>query len=63
MANLIRYMIVFFIAIVWAVRIAITLSAQYGEEFLGMTPYNFTGVVVVLFLTLLAMVLIIRKNV
>lgn len=63
MGNLLRYMLVAVIAIMWGVRIIITINSQYGLEFMGITPYNNIAEITVLFTTLLSMVLIVRKNV
>ena len=43
------YLVVMFMIVFWILRIIITLSAEMGNNFLGITPINETFEIVILF--------------
>ncbi|MBR6034200.1 MAG: hypothetical protein IKP28_05670 [Clostridia bacterium] len=62
MKSIASYLITFFVVIFWIFRIAVALTASLDMDF-GIKPMNLTIEIVLLFVTLLAIVLIIKRNI
>ena len=56
------YLVVMFMIVFWIFRIVITLSAEMGSNFLGITPINETFEIVILFATLVCAILIVKRK-
>lgn len=56
------YLLVMFMIVFWIIRIIITLASQLGKDFLGMIPMNETFEIVLLFVTLLCLILIVKRK-
>lgn len=57
------YLLVMFMIVFWVVRIIVTLSFEFGKDFLGMVPMNEPLEIFILFATLLCLVLIVRRKI
>ena len=56
------YLLVVFMMLFWVLRIVITLASQLGKSFMGIVPMNETFEIATLFLTLLCVVLIVKRK-
>ena len=56
------YLLVVFMMLFWVLRIVITLASQLGKSFMGVVPMNETFEIAILFLTLLCVVLIVKRK-
>lgn len=56
------YLLVVFMMLFWVLRIVITLASQLGQSFMGIVPMNETFEIAILFLTLLCVVLIVKRK-
>ena len=56
------YLLVVFMMLFWILRIIITLASQLGKSFMGVVPMNETFEIAILFLTLLCVVLIVKRK-
>ena len=56
------YLLVMFMIIFWIVRIVVTLMSQLGKDFMGMVPMNETFEIAILFVTLLCLVLVVKRK-
>jgi hypothetical protein len=56
------YLLVVFMMLFWVLRIIITLASQLGKSFMGIVPMNETFEIAILFLTLLCVVLIVKRK-
>ena len=56
------YLLVMFMIIFWILRIIITISAQMGKSFMGVTPMNETMEILILFATVICIGLVIKRN-
>ena len=56
------YLLVVFMMLFWVLRIVITLESQLGKSFMGIVPMNETFEIAILFLTLLCVVLIVKRK-
>lgn len=56
------YLLVMFMIIFWILRIIITISAQMGNSFMGVTPMNETMEILILFATVICIGLVIKRN-
>ncbi len=56
------YLLVVFMMLFWVLRIVITLASQLGKSFMGIVPMNETFEIAILFLTLLCVVLIVKRK-
>ena len=56
------YLLVVFMMLFWVLRIVITLASQLGKSFMGIDPMNETFEIAILFLTLLCVVLIVKRK-
>ena len=61
MKNVASWLLVFFMAMFWMFRIAVTLSSQFGEDFGGFIVFNNTIEISLLFISLVCFILIIRR--
>ena len=56
------YLLVMFMIIFWILRIIITILAQMGNSFMGVTPMNETMEILILFATVICIGLVIKRN-
>ena len=56
------YLLVVFMMLFWVLRIIIKLASQLGKSFMGIVPMNETFEIAILFLTLLCVVLIVKRK-
>lgn len=63
MKSLASWLLVFFMAMFWVFRIIVTLSAQFGSDFGGFIVFNNTLEIAMLFISLLCLILIVKRNV
>ncbi len=63
MRNFSTYLLVMFMIIFWIVRIIVSISAQLGKSFLGMTPMNEIFEMIILFATLLCLILVVKRKI
>jgi len=56
------YLLIMLIIVFWIVRIIVTLSYEFGGDFLGMVPMNEPFEIGILFATLLCIILIVRRK-
>ena len=61
MRSLASYLIIIFAAMFWVFRIFVTLLTSLGQEF-PIVPMNMTIEIVLLFVTLISLVLVIKRN-
>ena len=61
MKSLFSYLIVMFIVLFWILRVVVTLAATAGASFV-LTPLNTNIEIVLLFVTLVCIALIIKRN-
>lgn len=61
MKNVASWLLVFFMAMFWAFRIVVTLSAQFGGDFGGFIVFNNTIEIALLFITLVCFIFIVRR--
>ena len=57
------YLLVMFMLVFWILRIIITLQAEFGKDFMGITPINRTFEIAILFITLLCAILITKRKI
>ena len=57
------YVLVMFMILFWILRIIITIMAQLGQDFMGITPINMTFEVVLLFAFLICVILVVKRKV
>lgn len=62
MKNFSTYILVVFMVMFWIVRIIVTLEAQLGKNFMEMTPMDNTKEIIILFLTVLCLILVVRRK-
>ncbi len=62
MKNFSTWMLVMFMGMFWMLRIAIAFCYGIGGDFGGMTPFNETMEVILLFVVLLCMILIVKRK-
>lgn len=51
-----------FMAMFWIFRVVVAFMAQYEQNFGGFIAFNFTIEIVLLFVTILCMILVLRRN-
>ena len=61
MKNLTSYLLVMFMAMFWIFRVIISVCASMGIE-IGIVPLNMTFELVLLFVTLLCMLLVVKRK-
>lgn len=62
MKSLSSWLLVMFMAMFWLFRIAVAFQAQYEKDFGGFIAFNLTIEVVLLFVVILCMILMLRRN-
>ena len=63
MKNLSTWLLVMFMAMFWVFRIVVAVTYELGIDFGGITPLNTNLEIILLFLTLLCMVLVIKRKI
>lgn len=63
MKNLSSWLLVMFMGMFWLFRVVVAFQAQYDENFGGFIAFNFTVEVVLLFVAILCMILVLRRNI
>ena len=63
MKNLSSWLLVMFMGMFWLFRIVVAFQAQYDQNFGGFIAFNFTFEVVLLFVAILCMILVLRRNI
>lgn len=63
MKNLSTWLLVMFMAMFWAFRIVVAFTYELGIDFGGITPLNMNLEIILLFVTLLCMVLVIKRKI
>ena len=61
MKTLFSYLVIMFVILFWILRVVVTLAATAGASFV-LTPLNTNIEIVLLFVTLVCIVLIIKRN-
>ena len=56
------YLLVMFVVIFWILRIIITLTSQFGKNFMGVVPINETFEIALLFATVVCLLLIVKRK-
>ena len=62
MANFSTWLLTIFMVMFWLFRAIVALCTQYSIDLLGLVSYNFTYEVVIVFVTLLCIVLVIKRK-
>ncbi len=62
MKNLSTYLLVMFMAMFWAFRIIVAITYNLGIDFGGIVPLNMNLEIILLFVTLLSMLLVIKRK-
>ncbi len=62
MKNLSSYLLVMFMAMFWIFRIIISITSSFGID-IGIVPLNVTYEIVLLFVTLVCMILVIKRKI
>lgn len=57
------YLLVLFMIVFWIIRIIVTIMSQLGKDFMGMVPMNETYEIAILFLTLLCLILVVKRKI
>ena len=57
------YLLVMFMVLFWVLRIIITVSAQFGSNFMGVTPIDENFEIILLFAFLLCAVLVVKRKI
>ena len=63
MKSLASWLSIMFLAMFWAFRVAVTLSAQYGRDFGGFIVFDNTIEIALLFVSLLCFVFVAKRNI
>ena len=63
MKSLSSWLLVMFMGMFWVFRIVVAFQAQYGQDFGGFIAFNLTIEVILLFLTIVCMALVLRRNI
>ena len=63
MKSLSSWLLVMFMAMFWLFRIVVAFKAQYENDFGGFIAFNMTIEVILLFLVILCMALVLRRNI
>ena len=63
MKSLFSWLLTFFMVMFWVFRIIVTLSAQFGSDFGGFIVFNNTIEIALLFISILAFILIVKRNI
>lgn len=62
MKSLFSYLLIIFVIFFWILRIAVAVTASINID-IGIQPINLTTEIILLFITLLAIILIIKRNI
>lgn len=62
MKSLSSWLLVMFMGMFWIFRIIVAFQAQYGETFGGFIVFNSTVEIALLFIAILCMILVLRRN-
>ena len=62
MKSLSSWLLVMFMAMFWIFRVIVAFQAQYEQDFGGFIAFNLTVEIVLLFLTIVCMALVLRRN-
>lgn len=63
MKSLSSWLLAMFMFMFWVFRVIIAFNAQYGSDFGGFIAFNYTVEVVLLFVTIIAFILFLRRNI
>lgn len=63
MKNFSTWLLVMFMVMFWVFRMIVALTAELGIDFAGITPTDMTTEVILLFVVLLSLVFIIKRNI
>ena len=63
MKSLSSWLLVMFMAMFWLFRVVVAFKAQYENDFGGFIAFNMTIEVILLFLVILCMALVLRRNI
>ena len=63
MKNFSSWLLVMFMGMFWAFRIIVAFKAQYQEDFGGFIAFNLTIEIILLFVAILCMILVLRRNI
>ncbi len=63
MKNLSSWLLVMFMGMFWLFRVVVAFQAQYDQSFGGFAAFNFTVEVALLFIAILCMILVLRRNI
>lgn len=63
MKSLSSWLLVMFMAMFWLFRIVVTFQAQYENDFGGFIAFNMTVEVILLFVVIVCMALVLRRNI
>ncbi len=63
MKSLSSWLLVMFMGMFWIFRIVVAFQAQYEKDFGGFIAFNMTVEVILLFLAILCMALVLRRNI
>ena len=62
MSNFSTWLIAIFMVMYWLFRAIVTLCTQFSIDLLGLTSINFEGEVIISFVTLLCIVLVVKRK-
>lgn len=62
MANFSTWMLAIFMVMFWIFRAIVALCTQFSIDFLGLVAYNFNWEVIILFVTLLCIILVVKRK-
>lgn len=63
MKNLSTWILVMFMVMFWIFRMIVALTAELGIDFAGITPIDMTTEVILLFVVMVCLIFIIRRNI
>ena len=63
MKSLLSWLLVMFMGMFWIFRIVVAFQAQYEQDFGGFIVFNLTVEVILLFLAIVCMALVLRRNI
>ena len=63
MKSLSSWLLVMFMAMFWLFRVVVAFQAQYANDFGGFIAFNMTIEVILLFVVILCMALVLRRNI
>ena len=62
MKNFSTWMLLMFVIMFWILRIAVAISAETGDSFAGIEPFNQTLEIILLFVVLACVILIVKRK-